>query len=132
MFSDLFWALYFIDILSNSFSTALVGIVVASILCFLFWWLSHQDIETVRDYNADIAKEKIAVIEKSNKAGLAKAKNIFWITIFITVVAIFIPSKTTMYMMLGVRTTENFSKTEMGKKLEAFLNKEIDKMIGTK
>jgi hypothetical protein len=44
----------------------------------------------------------------------------------LTVVNLFIPEKQTMYMMLGVKTTENVVESPLGKKLRQIIDAEID------
>jgi hypothetical protein len=100
MFSDLFWALYLIDVLGN-FSSGL-GLWVAAVG---FWCLLSQLF----------------------KWGYKKR---LWLVIGIITLVIIIgcllPSKGTMYMMLGVKTTENVVESPLGKKLQEIINAEVD------
>jgi len=110
MFSDLFWALYLIDVLSqipgNIGGGIFFGLVAACI--------------------AAVVRHGMMGV----KGVLFKAYAIpFLVVWFMSVALAFIPSKQTMYMMLGVRATENFTQTEMGKKLEAYINGQMDEFL---
>jgi hypothetical protein len=48
------------------------------------------------------------------------------IPLIVGVLLAFFPSKQTMYMMLGVKTTENVVESPLGKKLQQIIDAEVD------
>jgi hypothetical protein len=108
MFSDLFWALYLIDVVGN-FSTGL-GLWVAAVGLVFAATAIHDD-----------------TCFHEGKWGYKKP---LWLVMPITTLVIIIgcllPSKGTMYMMLGVKTTENVVESPLGKKLQEIINAEVD------
>lgn len=111
MFNDLFWALYLIDVLSDF--PALIFIPLLSGLAILVIIAIHND-----DHCASEA--------------WSYKKGVGWTVLVSVLCALFImavPSKQTMYMMLGVRVTDNFTQTEMGKKLEVYINSQMDEFL---
>lgn len=101
MFHDLFWALYWIDVLSGVINHFL-GASAAAILGFSAVMALTGGTEP--------------------KWGSALAAAAF----VCTMLFVFIPSKQTMYMMLGARTTETAINSDLGKKLQTIINKEVD------
>lgn len=108
MFSDLFWALYWIDVLSNlrDFYLGTPAFFVGGVgMAFV------------------IVAFSALVLEKPRTR-----YGVYWlltITVLGTVLS-FLPSKQTMYMMLGVKTTENVVESPLGKKLQAIIDAEVD------
>jgi len=105
MFSDLFWALYWIDVLSGighaMLGGSVLGIISALITCL------------VRD------------LDESGPRLSSVLMGFIPVFVFVTLTA-FIPSKQTMYMMLGVRTTDHVVNSDVGKKLQKIIDQEID------
>ncbi len=111
MFNDLFWALYLIDVLSSVHSLVIMPLVV----CVAVWLI------------VGIHDSEVLVSEE-----WGYKKPVLWALIISVMASLFlvlIPSRQTMYMMLGVRATENFTQTEMGKKLEAYINGQMDEFL---
>jgi hypothetical protein len=105
MFSDLFWALYWIDILSafgrNVFGAFLLGIILGGIMLL------------IKEFQ-----------RKPLSTGVFAAG---FLPAFLAVSLLsFIPSKSTMYMMLGVKTTENVVSSPLGQKLQQIVDLEVD------
>jgi Na+/proline symporter len=105
--NDLFWALYWIDVLSGC----------EALLFFPFIaFLLH------------LLVKGIALEERITKKG-----------IFISMVAglivglvfMLVPSKQTMYLMLGVKTTENVMQSDFGKKIQKIVDQELDKLMSS-
>lgn len=116
MFNDLFWALYFIDVLSNFPGRLVGGALIITAVCAIalipFGMINGEMEESGAPKKTFTSAVKL------------------WVALMVLVVFIaFIPSKQTMYMMLGVRATENFTQTEMGKKLEAYINGQMDEFL---
>lgn len=110
MFSDLFWAIYWIDVLSG-FMDHIFGGLTMSILIGVVY----------------------SIIRDSTSHGPnCSTKNIlvgFFVSFVISVLLAFIPSKGTMYVMLGVKTTENIVQSPIGQKLQQLVNQEIDSYL---
>jgi hypothetical protein len=105
MFNDLFWALYWIDILSNIgrhlFLTVFLGGIAGAAVCL------------VRDFPLPRPRPSSFLL------GSLPA-------LIIGLVSTFVPDKQTMYMMLGVKTTENVVESPLGKKLQQIIDAEVD------
>lgn len=110
MFSDLFWAIYWIDVLSGFMDHIFGGLIVAFLIGVVY-----------------------SIIRDSTAAGpQTTTKNIligFFVSFVISVLLAFIPSKGTMYVMLGVKTTENIVQSPIGQKLQQLVNQEIDSYL---
>jgi hypothetical protein len=109
MFNDLFWALYLIDILQNIGGALVGGSLITGLIC--------------------VGPCAYYVLEKEEAVPKLWLYGIPSIIICSSLLLAAIPSKQTMYMMLGVRATENFTQTEMGKKLEAYINGQMDEFL---
>jgi hypothetical protein len=115
MFSDLFWALYWIDVFS-SFGPNMVGSLVVAVTAF-----------------GAIGGLRLAYITSPKMDNQAAMKFAFvpaawWaLLVFFFLFSLnFIPTKQTMYMMLGVKTTENVVESPLGKKLQQIIDAEVD------
>jgi hypothetical protein len=115
--NDLFWALYWIDVLGSfpdAFGKAVLsGLVAGLVFLFLFCGI-----------NGDFSKPNPQ--PRSVKQTIV-ASVLFMM--FVVVVSAFIPSKQTMYLMLGVKTTENVMESDMGKKLKSIVDAELDGLL---
>jgi hypothetical protein len=106
MFHDLFWALYWIDVLSRIVPSLVVGTLVGSIVSVFPSAFLHDCVNTAH----------------AGRWGWSVFVSILVGAILIA----FVPSKQTMYMMLGVRATENIVESPIGKKLQSVLDAQID------
>ena len=108
MASDLMWSLYWIDVLSNAGAGIVVSAFLSLAAAFVVGFLM-----TLWDVaNAVIARYCTIV-------GLC-------VMLVSTPLMIFVPSKDTMYMMLGIRTTDAVLNTDTGKKLQEIIQKKLD------
>jgi hypothetical protein len=120
MFDTLFWALYGIDVLSKLtalanglFAAASVATTLALIVCFV-----------VADGDNDDLKHNLGFVFNPAK----------WVLIPIVLfflASFAIPQKDTMYMMLGVRATDNIVNSETGQRVQKLVNKKLDEYLGT-
>lgn len=110
MFNDLFWSLYWIDVLSNIPGYTLIGGLSVGLLALAVGMVVNGILDD--EY-------------QGIKAGIW----FFCIIYPIVVLFSFIPSKQTMYMMLGVKTTDNVVNSETGQKLQKIINSEIDNYL---
>jgi hypothetical protein len=121
MFSDLFWALYWIDVLSGLFGAVVGGagvILTALVFTVLF---THMFTDT------SFTSESKAIGLLAQRKRFLKIQTVIAISLYsLTVMGAFIPSKQTMYIMLGVKTTENVVESPLGKKLQAIIDAEVD------
>ena len=108
MASDLMWSLYWIDVLSKvgggMFFTAFLSLTAAFTACFITVMWDAEKAVSLR-YSA-IAALCVALVSAP--------------------LIIFVPSKDTMYMMLGIRTTDAVLNTDTGKKLQEIIQKKLD------
>lgn len=111
MFTDLFWALYWIDVLSSLGRNLIVLLFIGVPFVWFITMLSAGRFEL---------KEKTG-----HRCAIATSVT----ALLVGMVTNFIPDKNTMYMMLGVRTTDNIVNSETGKKLQELLNKQIDSYL---
>ena len=105
MLSDLMWALYFIDVIDKLIGCLFAGVFIAVILVCMKAAIDNKQ-PTMR------------VIQSCTAIGL-----------FVGLMLSAIPSKDTMYLMLGVKTTDNVMQTDTGQRLQLLLNKKLDKYI---
>ena len=112
MFNDIFWMLYWIDVLSTLPKQLGFGSVVGAIFgMFVVISLDHAE----------------SVIRGQS---IKKAFMFAFLPIFVSFMALsFIPERQTMYMMLAVRTTDHAVNSEIGQKLQRLLNQQLDKYI---
>jgi hypothetical protein len=111
MFSDLFWAVYLIDVLSDFPALILVPAVLFAFVTMIV--ALHNDSQRY----------------ESNPISWSYKK--FWtptllVAFAVALLIILVPSKGTMYMMLGVKTTQNVVESPLGKKLTEIINAEVD------
>lgn len=108
MMIDLMWAFYWIDVLGGlhkAFGAAALFSVLAIIV-------NLMSIDLMENF---------------------LFRRMSFIVIFVTCIVVnFIPSKQTMYIMLGMKTTDVALQSQMGKKLTAIIEKEIDDWIATR
>jgi hypothetical protein len=108
MIVDLMWAFYWIDVLSGM-HLALVTAALASIVAALINVMTYDLLDR-----------------------FLFGRMSFAIIFVLCIAANFIPSKQTMYIMLGLKTTDTALQSQMGKKLTVIIEKEIDGWISTK
>lgn len=108
MIQDVFWALYLIDILSSWPALFLAPAFTGALVLAVSWIIDDDRPASTYQRHA-ISGACVGVV-----MGLFM---------------ILIPSKSTMYIMLGVHTTERFTETEIGQKLEAYVSREVDKFL---
>jgi hypothetical protein len=111
--NDLFWSLWLIDYL-GSLPSNLIG---ACFFLFLLLLITLFVNGIIYEYE----KEKRITRKQMTYFGVG--------LLFLPFLFSAIPSKQTMYLMLGVKTTENVMQTEFGKKIEQLVNQELDKLI---
>ena len=119
MFSDLFWALYWIDVLSGS------GVQIFGGLCIIVVLVMLLCVFTSMYYTEEYGMS----MEDKQKNASKWYKKWCWLgggVYVVCLLTIFIPSKQTMYMMLGVRTTDHVVNSDVGKKLQKIIDSEID------
>jgi hypothetical protein len=105
MFNDLFWAIYWIDVLGSLPGNAFGGVLLAALGSFF--------VCLFRDFHLEKPRASSALMG--------------FLPVFFTVLLFnFVPSKSTMYMMLGVKTTENVVESPLGKKLQQIIDAEVD------
>jgi NhaP-type Na+/H+ or K+/H+ antiporter len=102
--NDLFWALWLIDFLSQIGVCVFFGVLIGATLAF--------GIGTVFDGEA-------------KKAMLLA----FLLPILIFVLGAMIPSKPTMYVMLGVKMTNNVMQSDFGKKIQQIVDTQLDVLV---
>jgi hypothetical protein len=105
MFHDLFWAIYWIDVLSGLPGLIGLGALLAVMPAFFASFLGH---------------------DKGHPVFTWRVPAVYVGIVLVTALSAFIPSKQTMYMMLGVKTTENVVETPLGKKLQQIIDAEVD------
>jgi hypothetical protein len=120
MFDTLFWALYGIDVLTKLaalayglFAAACVTSVIALFICSI-----------AAEGKGDDLKYNLGFVFKPAK----------WVLIPIVLfflLSFAIPQKDTMYMMLGVRATDNLVNSETGQRVQKLVNKKLDEYLGT-
>jgi hypothetical protein len=112
--NDLFWALYWIDILSGFNGQWMAGTFLGCCLTGGLGALlgaAHADNKQLKYYPLWMPITGITV------------------GIILSIVMNFVPSKQTMYLMLGVKTTENVMESDMGKKLESIVDAELNDLL---
>lgn len=109
--NDLFWALYLIDVLSDI--SALVVIPLAGMLLTFFIVLGSN-----LDHYGDERKPSRWWMWRVMPWAFVIA-----LVIFLT------PSKQTMYLMLGVKTTENVAKSDFGQKIQKIVDAQLDDLM---
>lgn len=119
MFNDLFWAIYWIDVLSSLPKQVFGGGLVISILILGVAALGSLAIGERSGTTSEQDRRDAQVFRKK----VIISGFIFWL---ITIGSSLIPEKSTMYMMLGVKTTENVVESPLGKKLQAIVDAEVD------
>jgi hypothetical protein len=116
MFSDLFWAIYWIDVLSSMPESIVgggfVGLVFGGVIAGVGYHKTYALPDTTIS-DADVIAWKWGI--RAFFAGVA-----------FCIALAFIPAKSTMYMMLGVKTTENVVESPLGKKLQQIVDAEVD------
>lgn len=105
MFNDLFWAIYWIDILGG-LSRGLAGILLFGVVAAIASVI-------LRDLREDGPQTRSIVIG-------------FCLSLVVSLPMLFVPSKQTMYMMLGVKTTEHVMDSPLGKKIKQIIDLEVD------
>lgn len=119
MFNDIFWALYWIDVLSSLGK----GILTGGFLALLFGGF------------IGFMRVLIASTIAHDDDGVALKKGWTWgRTTFVAVwvaftAGCFIPDKQTMYIMLGVRTTDNVMQSDFGKKVQKIVDSQLDGLV---
>jgi MFS family permease len=117
MFSDLFWALYIIDVVSGL--GAVFGLSILGFGC---------SIAAVLGNRFGYCTDNWGRLRENARPWDAKK----WLLIGTLLGAVLglcvalVPSKKTMYMMLGVKTTENVVESPLGKKLQQIVDAEVD------
>jgi len=111
MFDNLFWSLYWIDVFSSLGIAVSVGILLASVVGLLCAGFCYD------------------VLKYTSSTALKRGFLVFSIVLVLALVGSLIPSKPTMYMMLGVKATKDFTETETGKKLEKYINEQLAKLL---
>lgn len=124
MFNDLFWALYWIDVLSGLgkdiiFGGLFVALMAACTIAFIC-------LATDPGYqNEEEKKRRLAV-----RAKLIPRAIWSWIGAYLLMVVLcFIPSKQTMYLMLGVKGGEAVVNSEFGKKIGSIIEGQLDEYV---
>lgn len=119
MFNDLFWALYWIDVLSGLPRTVVTTAAILGVLAALLCLICALNLSDRHDTTAEQDRADHKKIRK---------KIMWWYVglVLLSVPVSLVPSKQTMYMMLGVKATDNIVNSETGKKLQEIVNKEID------
>lgn len=111
MFNDLFWAVYIIDVLSDLPAFFLIPFVMGA----------GAVVATL--YNEEMPT-------REEEWGWKQVwKTCFVIGLLIALVIIVVPSKNTMYVMLGTKTTEGFLDTDTGKKIQKLIDLQMDKFL---
>ena len=119
MFDNLFWALYWIDVLSGLPSTLLFAAFLAVASGFGAMMLTAI-------FRGEFNDERVS--KQTAKTSLITCLLAF----VLTLASGFIPNRQTMYMMLGVKATKNFTETDMGKKLQEYINEQMDSFLKKK
>lgn len=105
MLHDLMWAFYWIDVLS-SISRNFILIPISGAICGVA-------VSIIRDHEKNGPTLKSAMLGFIPGVVVAFALN-------------FIPDKSTMYLMLGVRTTDTVINSDTGQKVQKILNEKLD------
>jgi hypothetical protein len=101
MFSDMFWALYWIDVLSD-IPNFLTILVMGGLLSVFVVGMATEGRRMLLSLWGIIPSLVLGLL------------------------LLFAPSKQTMYMMLGVKTTEHVVESPLGKKLQQIIDLEVD------
>lgn len=119
MFNDLFWAIYWIDVLSSLPKQIFGGGLAISVLTLGVAVLGSLAMSERSGTTSEQDRRDAQVFRKK----VIISGFIIWL---ITIGSSLIPEKSTMYMMLGVKTTENVVESPLGKKLQAIVDAEVD------
>lgn len=109
--NELMWALYWIDVLAELRTNIAGSGLLTALVCI-----------------------GATVIYGAAEQRLIPKKWWLFIAVVVMLPAIllsFIPSKQTMYVMLGVKTTANVMESDTGKKLQKIVDQQLDDLINT-
>lgn len=112
MLQDVFWALYWIDVLSGIDEAVFLGALLAAVGVLLYTIFHDHDEE--------------APLPATIRRGIFRVG--LPILLFMLVINM-VPNKDTMYMMLATRGTDQFLDSSTGKKMSELVNKTIDKYL---
>ena len=107
MLLDLMWALYFIDVLSSLLGSIAFALFIVSTPLVVYTCVTLESFPTLR------TMVKVA-----------------FLGVFLGLLMSAVPSKDTMYLMLGVKTTDSAMKTDTGQRLQMLLDKKLEKYLG--
>lgn len=125
MLHDLFWALYWIDVLSNIPVNLAVGLVIGGIGAGLALVLLLM--ATDETYESTERRAKLRAMRKAGIPWIVRSAGAF---LLVMVLMSFFPSKNTMYLMLGTRGVEHAVNSETGKKIQLLIDKKLIELIG--
>lgn len=112
MFDTLFWAFYWVDVLSTLDDALFFGSTIGAVGAFIY--------VAVHDHDKHVPQA--ATIRRGIlRAGLPVLLAFLMVNM--------IPAKDTMYMMLATRVTDHAVSSETGQKLLRALNNQLDKYI---
>lgn len=111
MFNDLFWALYLIGVLSNAWVLLMLPACAGVLTCLFVAMRNDGTCEAAWGFKAPL-------------------RWAIGLSLICALLIILIPSKQTMYMMLGVKMTDNVVNSDFGKKMQKIVDMEVDKYLG--